>query len=374
MVTDDAGLTELREGKATFLVPPGYNRKGPGKKSGGVFYNRQMEFNRDVCISLLRAQNRRLSILDAMAATGVRSLRMALELEQKQEIVANDSSPSAAALIRENAERLGIENIVVTNSRAEAAMSERGYDYIDIDPFGTPIRFAAIAVSAVKSGGILGITATDSAVLCGSAKGSRRRYYAASKRWPFMHELGVRILVGYLVRTGASYDRAVYPVLSFFADHYFRTYVRVVNGVGRAEKQLEQIGYAGYDGRTAERWIGKVSSAEAAGPMWTGPLHDLSTVKAMKTEEWFGSSARVEKMLALWAAEAEAPPLFYDADELSSRFGFNLPPMDETVRIVGERFSACRTHFSPKGLKTDATAGELREILSAAARGKGISE
>lgn len=364
---------ELTEGRASFLVPSDYNKKGPGRKSGSVFYNRQMELNRDVCISLLRSEKRRLSILDAMAATGVRSARMVLEVEPAPEVVANDSNPAATALMQLNFSRPGLDGITVTRKKANAAMAEDSFDYIDIDPFGTPVWYLHQALMSVRSGGIIGVTATDSAMLCGSARGSERRYLSRSGRWPFMHELGARNLLAYIVRTGASFDRAVYPLLTYFADHYFRVYVRVRNGVGRAMGQLENLGYVTYDRRTGTRRIEREYSAIGAGPAWTGAIHDAATLSSMRVEDWYGSGRRMGRMLELWRDEALAPPLFYNTDELSQLFGFNLPSLRETIGALSPTHSACRTHFDPKGFKTDAGPSEIRELLVAAGWAKGIS-
>ena len=372
MVNEGSTLVRLREGRAEFLAPSGYNLKGPGRRTGEAFYNRQMELNRDVCISLLRTEGRHLKVLDTMAATGVRSARMALEVEPVPEIVANDSNPAATALMKLNFTGPRLEAITLRTAKAAVAMAEGNYDYIDIDPFGTPVRYMPQALMSVISGGLVGITATDSAMLCGSARGSERRYFAAPGRWPFMHEIGVRNLIGYIVRLGASYDRAVFPVLSYFADHYFRIYVRVRNGVKLAEKQLQQLEFAHYDRKTGRRWMSGERTADAAGPAWSGRLHDTDILAAMRVESWFGTAQRFTKMLNLWKGEATAPQLFYNMDEMSRIFGFNLPSMDETLRLLSSVGTACRTHFDPKGFKTSADLDSLRKLL-AASRAKGIS-
>lgn len=42
-----------------------------------------------------------------------------------------------------------------------------GWDFIDVDPFGSCLPFLEAAVAGVKDGGVLAIAATDLAVLCG---------------------------------------------------------------------------------------------------------------------------------------------------------------------------------------------------------------
>lgn len=45
----------------------------------------------------------------------------------------------------------------------------QAYDAIDLDPYGTPVQFLDSAVQAVSEGGLLAVTATDMAVLCGNS-------------------------------------------------------------------------------------------------------------------------------------------------------------------------------------------------------------
>ena len=43
------------------------------------------------------------------------------------------------------------------------------YDAVDLDPYGTPAHLLDSAVQAVADGGLLMVTATDMAVLCGNS-------------------------------------------------------------------------------------------------------------------------------------------------------------------------------------------------------------
>lgn len=42
------------------------------------------------------------------------------------------------------------------------------YDVVDLDPYGTPAQLLDSAVQSVKDGGLLCVTATDMANLCGN--------------------------------------------------------------------------------------------------------------------------------------------------------------------------------------------------------------
>ncbi len=364
MVTGDTHLVEIAEGKIRYMVPEKYNRKGPGSRGREPFYNRQMEFNRDVFISFLRAVARNGdTVLDAMAATGIRSARIASEVNTDLSITANDTNHAAVELMRMNFSRTGAGNVKVTDRDARTIMSEERFDIIDLDPFGTPVEFLPSALLSVRNGKYLAVTATDAAMLCGSARGCKRRYLCIAKRWPFMHETGLRNLIGYVVRMAASYDRAAEPLLSYFTDHYFRIYFRLVMGSTRAEKQLANMGYAHYVGSTGERWTDRESGTDFTGPMWIGPLHDSTLLEKMNTESWFGTSDRVSSRLEIWKGEALAPALYYTMDEVASKMKVNMPDREKLLKVLGRRFGTCRTHFDPKGFKTEAGFDEICEAI-----------
>jgi tRNA (guanine26-N2/guanine27-N2)-dimethyltransferase len=364
MVVDDQHLAEVVEGEVRYLVPERYNRRGPGSRGREPFYNRQMEFNRDVCISFLRAvADDGDSILDAMAATGIRAARIAAEVSNSLYITANDTSEAAVGLMEKNFSRLGFDGIRITGRNAKSVMSDERFDFIDIDPFGTPVEFMSAAILSVRSAKYMAVTATDSAMLCGSAHGCTRRYLCRARRWPFMHEIGLRNLTGYIVRTAASYDRAAIPLLSYFTDHYFRIYFRMERGSRKAEQQLNNIGYAHYLPATSERWIDNEPGEDYAGPMWTGSLHDAATLEKMSVESWFGTGDRVSSMLDIWKGEALAPALYYTMDEVASRMRVNMPEREKLLEVLGSKCSTWRTHFDPKGFKTKAGFEEICETI-----------
>lgn len=50
-----------------------------------------------------------------------------------------------------------------------------GWDFIDIDPFGSCLPFLEAAVAGVGDGGVLAVAATDLTVLCGKRGGRQVR-------------------------------------------------------------------------------------------------------------------------------------------------------------------------------------------------------
>ena len=54
------------------------------------------------------------------------------------------------------------------------------FDFIDIDPFGSPGKFLSSAFHAIKDGGMIAVTATDLRHLCTSPPDSLMKYGAVS--------------------------------------------------------------------------------------------------------------------------------------------------------------------------------------------------
>jgi len=357
------GLVQVREGITDLLVPEGYSKRGPGTKTGEVFYNRQMEFGRDISVivgrEVLREGQR---ILDGLAATGARGLRMANECGVRADFELNDRDLRAAVLMKENAELNSLGHVTIHCRDLRALLAEEQFDYVDIDPFGSPVDFVDSAVQSCRNGGVLGFAATDTAPLYGSySKTSLRRYGALSERSPFGHETGLRILVGFAVREAAKHDRGVEPLLCYHADHYFRCYVRIVNGAARADVALRSLGYTGFDRKTLDRWMddGRRNDADA-GPVWLGPLMSKDLIRSLKATGDLGTAQRCSKMIDSWKDEMGMPPLFYLMDELAKKTKLSPPKLGDFIPYLNGRGArASRTHFDPKGLKTDLSAKEL---------------
>lgn len=114
------------------------------------------------------------SILEALSATGLRSLRYAKEISNVGKIVSNDLDSAAVAAISRNAEHNGVQHIIQANQGDAsqvlyAALGRKEkYDVIDLDPYGSAMPFLDGAVQAVSDGGLLCVTCTDMAVLAGS--------------------------------------------------------------------------------------------------------------------------------------------------------------------------------------------------------------
>ncbi len=343
-------------------------------KKNPVFYNPVMELSRDLSVSVAKLR-KPATFLDALAGSGARGIRIRNEVGCC--VTLNDANPSAAELIRKNAE-LNSLDVAVRNTDANIVLSEEKFDFIDIDPFGPPVRFLDSALRSVKHGGTLAVTATDTSALCGTyPRACKRKYDAASLRTDCYNELGLRILIGHVARAALKYDIAVSPIFSHCTQHYFRTYLHVSRSRKEANGVLKQMKYLGYCfkclGRSYHAFddlpvaCGCGGSLRYAGPMWSGAFADIGFCRkltAQITEDGYKTAKEAAKLVSLVEGEQEITLPYYDVHKLYRVMKARALSMEEIASVLrSEGFSAARTHFSGRGLRTDAKASDIYRIL-----------
>jgi len=352
-------LVKVSEGEVEIEVPDFDDSEGPKEKGEDVFYNPSMEKSRDIFVSFLNSwADEKVRFLDGMAASGIRGIRAAKETPVS-EITFNDVSERAVNLIGKNVEKNSVQ-ANVTHESIEKHMFKRRYqyDYIDIDPFGTPVPYYPIAARTVSHQGVVGVTATDTAVLCGTyPKTCFRRYSSHPANNWCRHENGLRILLAYCAKEAARHNRWIRPLLSYYEGHHFRTYLQIGEGKRSADDclgKLERISF--YNGKWESE---EVKREKPSGPFWTGKLFSDEVLKGLAP-----LGKLDEELISLWESESSFPPFFYDTNEISSILKVAPPPIDEIEERLKDRgFKSSRTHFSSTGLKTDAPYEKVKEIF-----------
>ncbi len=350
-------LVKVKEGQTEILVPEHEKGLGPKSSKNDIFYNPAMELNRDISVAFLKAFDcDELKVLDGMAASGVRGIRIAKEVGVKK-IVLTDLSEESVSLIRKNIEKAGVEAEAINESIEEHLLHNRHYyDYIDVDPFGSPVKYFPIAARFVKRGGIVAVSATDTAVLCGTYPEKCYRLYSS---WPennwCRHENGVRILIAYCAREAARFQRSIEPLLSYYDGHHFRTYLKIDESAKKADEALSKLSKFEFSD------IGWGRDPET-GPFWAGDIFDMGTLEEIRPLGTLDND-----LLDLWRDEGTMPPFFYDTNILGMHTKSAPPPLDNVVDSINSRaegWKATKTHFSPTGFKTDAPEKEVLEIFS----------
>lgn len=174
------------------------------------------------------------TILDALSATGLRALRYAQEIPFATSITANDMSKKAVKSIGLNVKHNKLEDRITANTgNAIAYMysfcDRKGYDVIDLDPYGTAAPFIDSAIQAINEDGLLCVTCTDSAIFAshGYLEKTYSQYGGLPLKGEPCHEGGLRLILHAIASSAARYGMAIEPLLSLSIDYYIRVFVRV---------------------------------------------------------------------------------------------------------------------------------------------------
>lgn len=375
-------LVEVREGKAKILIP-----KAERIYDSPVFYNPIMAFNRDLSVLALRVLKPK-NALDSLSATGVRGIRYALESDV-DEVWLNDINPLAFELIIKNLElnfgkvkvneRMAKfedeKTLIATNKDANLLMDEkfRYFEFVDLDPFGSPMPFLDSALRSVKRHGSLGITATDTGPLCGAYPNACiRKYSAYPVRGELCHESGLRILIGAIAKYIAKYDLGFDVLLAYYKDHYFRVFLKVKDGAKKGDETLSNVGYLYFDNKTGKFEVekglfpDKRENMKIFGPMWLGPLKDQEFIENLYNEAQKVELAQKKKVLEfLKMIKNELDlPFFYDVHGIARRYRLQVRKLSTIIEIIQDKgYKASRTHISPTAIKSDAPFDIFLEIL-----------
>uniref|UniRef100_A0A672TC80 tRNA (guanine(26)-N(2))-dimethyltransferase n=1 Tax=Sinocyclocheilus grahami TaxID=75366 RepID=A0A672TC80_SINGR len=327
-----------------------------------------------------------LRVLEGLAASGLRSVRFALELPGLKSITANDYSAKAAALIARNAQHNNVSHILQASQRdASMVMYEaRGrkelYDVIDLDPYGSPSPFLDAAVQAVSEGGLLCITCTDMAVMAGnSGETCYSKYGSVSIKSKYCHEMALRIILHSLDQRAAVYQRYIEPLLSVSVDFYIRVFVRVKTGQVVVKNSASQYWTFNcvlilsftlfFFPHLVLMTLVLSLYLQLGGPIWAEPIHDITFVQKVLSAisgnpTRFRTSKRIEGVLSMVTEELQDIPLYYVLDHLSSTVHCNTPSMLQfRSALLHAGYRVSLSHACKNAVKTDAPAEVLWNII-----------
>ncbi len=350
--------------------------------SSGVFYNPQMEFCRDISSLAVGAIEGKISICDSFCASGIRGIRYKLENGNAAGVEFVDLSKRACGLARKNLKLNGVKG-KVHEKDVRRFFLEHEFDFLEIDPFGTPAPYLHYAFNSFrkKKIGHVSATATDVAVLCGAhSEACLKVYQAHPIDNEFCHETGVRILLGKIVREAADSELGIEPLVSFSHRHYMKVVVGVKRGAKEAVESVRKLGYVGWCSKCLFHNAMKLPDAkicpecgnllEFAGPLWLGELHSQGFVGRMRElnrERKYRNEKAIDKMLALISGECGMPVAYFDLHSIVKKLkqgAVGSEPVMEGLKAEG--YKCVRTHFNPNAVKTDAPVGEISRIVKGA--------
>jgi tRNA (guanine26-N2/guanine27-N2)-dimethyltransferase len=340
-------VKEHQEGRAIFKANLSGKDKGPGKAKG-VFYNPAMEMSRDLHVAFAKELEIEGIVLDGLAASGIRGIRLILEAGLNVEFC--DTSTLATNTIAENLKLNGIESTIY-NKPVEELLQEKKYDCIDIDPFGTPAPFLEAALKGLNDNGILGVSATDTAVLCG-AKPSicMKRYGANSMKKVAAKEIGIRIMLSKMHSMASEIGKGIQPLLCYSEGHHLRVFVKLT------KKNNVELKWINTDMEIVEE-----EEYGAGGPLWIDKIIEKELVPS-------NYEGKLGKFFEILSEEANGPPGLYDINDIAriAEIG-QTPQRNKIVKCLKELgHFASSSIFSPLGIKTTASKIERTKAIKLA--------
>ena len=347
-----------------------------------------------------------LRMLEGLSATGLRSIRYFLELPHVSSIVVNDFDPAAVASIHRHLayNHIPLTSLIPSHADAKLLMYAHTstpslhFDVIDLDPYGSACEFLDSAVQAVADGGLLAITCTDKAVLCGAwGEVAYAKYGGYALKGKSCHEGAIRLVLGALQSAAARYRRHIQPLLSLSIDFYVRVFVRVVESQmqvkGTASRTAVVYQCTGCEAHHMQR-MGRMqqgkggqakhtaapgppcpmqcadcgSAFRLGGPMWADALHEpafideaLASLASNPTR--FATHGRISAMLGV-ARKELATPFYYSLSGLCHTLHC-VQPKIWVLRagLLHAGYECSDTHALPDGIKTTAPSSVVWDVM-----------
>lgn len=187
-----------------------------------------------------------------------------------------------------------------------------------------------------------------------------------------MHETGLRILARRVQLVAGQYARAAHPVLSYAKDHYMRIFFTIEGGKTAADRVVEHHGWLSLCW-SCLRWqvaglplAGQCSCGAPLahiGPLFLGSLWDAKLVERVREANPYPD---LEKFLTVLAEESRIQSIgFYDLHEMVKAHSLkHIPRREAVIATLAERgFEASGTHFTGKGVRTDAPFEKMVPVL-----------
>jgi tRNA (guanine26-N2/guanine27-N2)-dimethyltransferase len=336
-----------------------------------VFYNPIMRLNRDITILLLQ-QFPPMNLCDPLAASGIRAIRFAKELKYES-IIANDLNKRAVALMRKNMRHNKVKFEIKNEDANILLLRSKGFDFIDLDVFGSSNFTLDSGVKRISRNGILAVTNTDTAALTGTyPKTCMRKYWSSNKKNYLMHETGLRILIRKVQLIGMQYDKALFPIFSYFKGHYFRVFFKCVKGKKLCDEIALQHGMFNDCG---PMWLGSLWDSKLVNSMYSSILKKFnkknntitntsikSHKKIIKNNKINNNYNELLKFLKIIKDEAKINVVgFFDTHESGKK---EIMKKEELIKKIKKKgFKAASTHFSGTGIRTDIEYGKFLLLL-----------
>ncbi|MCH8519934.1 MAG: hypothetical protein LAT82_04235 [Nanoarchaeota archaeon] len=342
-------------------------------KDMGTFYNPIMKIHRDISLLVLKHFfsnfKRPISFCDPMVASGIREARYMQQIPQLfSKIYVGDISPQALENCKQTFDEnsLSQEKIIYFNCKAQELLYKSNFDCIEIDPFGSPAPFLDAAISQTNHNGLLCVTATDTASLCGVyPKKALRRYNLHIHKTLCFDELGLRGLIAYCQRIAGKFDKTLHVEISFVYGHFYRIFFRVEESAQQSLNSIKEHKYISYKRESQEIQIHNFNEKERIGPLYLGSLNNKELIKkCIEDISIIQDSKKALKLLESLLHEVESIG-YYDIHKLQSYCniaeGIKFTTLFEFLNK--DSITSSLSHCNKRGLKTTLNFDELVKLI-----------
>lgn len=346
------------------------------KTDGSAFYNPKMKGLRDLSVLFLRAMEiKKYSLLDATAATGIRAIRYKLEANAG-EITLLDINKKAYLSSKSNLLLNKVKGRVLNQSIQQFCNSkDESFKAIDLDPFGTATPYIYDLMKVSNDGTLLMVTATDTAVLCGSNTNACIKTYGSQPLHnELCHEGSVRILINYIARIASQFNFGIEVKLAIANLHYVRIFLVLRHGAQEAVESVKKTGFGGfcsncrsftYSKGVAPKVPTRCSNCKndlnLFGPLWLDSIYDKQMIGQMVLKTRKGMDGEAMGILLTILEELDIP-FFYSIPKITRSLGIGAVSREKVVLELKKRHVVSRTHFDIDGIKTDA---DIKSVIAA---------
>jgi tRNA (guanine26-N2/guanine27-N2)-dimethyltransferase len=412
-------IVETIEGKTRLLVPA-VSLIGKVPPKVPAFFNPAAKLNRDISIVAYRAfmqdlKKSKKTLADSFSGIGARALRVAVEDPEIEEIHMNDINPIAIDLSKKAAELNSVtekcnfsinEVCKFLTARPTKENGAERFGIVDLDPFGSPSQYIDCVLRAVLDRGLISITATDTAVLCGVYRDvCFRKYYGRPINNHYANETALRLMTSLIALTASRLDLAIHPLFAHANLHYLRVYIEVSLSSSQANKVYDNIGYLRHCFKCGNRnVIMEYDKSEVCklcrngfslgGKLWISRLFDKNFIKKMSSYyhhhhddelkttssnssntnndtkeniDYYNNNNKndiIKKILAICLNEIDDIPHYFRADEISSKLKKSPLPLQNIIeKLSTAGYRASKTSLNTSAFKTDARIDQILSLL-----------
>ncbi|MFP4116800.1 MAG: hypothetical protein ACLFQ8_02545 [Candidatus Aenigmatarchaeota archaeon] len=332
-----------------------------------VFYNPKMEYDRNLSVAVASVIEPERAC-DALSASGIRGIRYKEEAEVP-EVWLNDANPKAVDLIKENVRRNQVD-VEVRNKDAAVLLRKEDFNFIDIDPFGSPAEFLDAAAGSIRRGGILAVSATDTSSFFGTyPRVSKRRYTRKSMKTGYNKELGLRILVSAIIESLGRYKKTFYPRLCYFKEHYARIFGEVAKGAKEVKENFKNFDYISHCFSCGWRSRGFHEKCKVCGrrtertnvyaPKFNTQSFCKEVARECKERGFYKERRKVQEL-----SKDMDMPYHYDLHYIAKKQSLPIIKTEELMRRLEERgYKTRKSVYSPTAVKTKAPFEEVVDCM-----------